>query len=33
MAGWTPLPRQHVLAVDQATQAVSLIPIPASVAS
>ena len=33
MAGWTPLPRQHVLAVDQATQSVSLIPIPAAVAS
>jgi predicted glutamine amidotransferase len=29
MAGWTPLPRQHVLAVDQATQVASVIPIPA----
>jgi predicted glutamine amidotransferase len=29
MPGWTPLPRQHVLAVDQATQVASVIPIPA----
>jgi predicted glutamine amidotransferase len=29
MTGWTPLPRQHVLAVDQVTQTASVIPIPA----
>jgi predicted glutamine amidotransferase len=29
MPGWTPLPRGHVLAVDQATLATSVIPIPA----
>ena len=29
MPGWTPVPRGHVLAVDQATQAASVIPIPA----
>jgi predicted glutamine amidotransferase len=29
MPGWTPLPRHHVLAVDQATLATSIIPIPA----
>jgi predicted glutamine amidotransferase len=27
--GWTPVPRGHVLAVDQATQVASVIPIPA----
>nr|MDQ2875510.1 class II glutamine amidotransferase [Actinomycetota bacterium] len=31
MEGWTPLPRQHVLAVDQATQVASVIPIPVRV--
>jgi hypothetical protein len=29
MPGWTPVPRGHVLAVDQATQVASVIPIPA----
>ncbi|MGH3276971.1 MAG: class II glutamine amidotransferase [Streptosporangiaceae bacterium] len=29
MAGWTPLPRQHILAVDRATLTTRVIPIPA----